>query len=127
MLDNGAGLRTVRNSVFKKLSNFSKVSPVTHSYTFLYLCSGLCLTGLQNFSLPGHQITSKKSYSVGEVGCRLEFLFVKQVLNSEGNMAIGVKTILEKQEYKILILLWTSCDPLHLMIKREEKVSGNIF
>lgn len=56
-------------------------------------------------------------------------VFVKQVvavLNSEGNVAIEVKTIQEQLEYKILILLW-SRGLLHLTRKREEKVSENIF
>lgn len=48
------------------------------------------------------------------------------VLNSEGNVAIGVKIIQEQLEYKILILLW-SCGLLHLTRKREEKVSENIL
>lgn len=51
---------------------------------------------------------------------------VVAVLNSEGNVAIGVKIIQEQLEYKILILLW-SCGLLHLTRKREEKVSENIL
>lgn len=49
------------------------------------------------------------------------------VLNSVWNTDIGVKTIQEQLEYKILVLLRSSCGPLRLTKKREEKVSENIF
>lgn len=49
------------------------------------------------------------------------------VLNSVGNTDIRVKTIQEQLEYKFLVLLWSSCGPLHLTRKRGKKVSENIF
>jgi len=84
---------------------------------------------LQNYSLPGHRVALISEVVLWGSGVWAG-TFVKQVvavLNREGNAAAGVKTVQEQLGYKILILQWSSCGPLHLTRKKEEKVSENIF
>lgn len=47
MLGRGTGLRTVRNSVFKRCSNFSKVSSGSHLKFFSRSCASLHLSLLR--------------------------------------------------------------------------------
>lgn len=96
---------------------------------YLYLCSGLCLTRwsvtrLQNFSLPGHWVTNKKSSSVTKWGvgwgvCETSGCSVAQ-WGKQCYWSI-------QEQYKSLILSWSCCGLLHWTRRKKGKVSDKVF